>query len=378
MNLLVCINGNIPEWRACFDPPGERPRLPLPYAFGAACAGTGFTLSALDFSGSPAHGADFGPFRAVYSRNEIDRALAEADLAVFSGGDGMRQSLREARHPARRRQIAFLTYGWREKGAFTVGRRANLLATRYAARFARCVVTMTAEQARDARQSLPSYVRVLRLTVGIDTRYYAHSAQLPDVPAEHRATVERLLQEPYVILSGDQLRFNTDALDVVEATGLRLVRISQGRDKSAANPLNEEIVRRGLSEQVEVFDRISYGFLRFLHQHAAAYAGFVDATWQPAGWTVACESLASGLPVVMYDGYVARELVALGIPRELCKIVPIGNRAAFGRELVALASRPRSAALAAAARGFAAERLDIEKTGSVFATALRSALESVS
>jgi glycosyltransferase involved in cell wall biosynthesis len=377
MNLLVRIDGNIPEWQACFDPPGERPRLPLPYVFGAACSGMGFTLSGLDFSGSAARSADLGPFRAVYSPDHIDRALANANLAIFWGSDGVRQSLREALHPMRQRRIAFLTYGWREKGAFTASRRANLLTTRCAARFARCVIAMTTEQVADTRRSLPSRVSVVPLTVGIDTRFYAHPAQLADVPAKHRATMERLLQKPYVILPGDELRLNTDALDVLEKTGLRLVRISQYEYKSGTNMLRDEIVRRGLSERVEVFERISYTFLRVLLQHAAAYSGFVDATWQPAGWTAACESLASGLPVVMYDGYVARELLTLGIPRELCRVVPIGDRGAFGRELIALASRPRSVALAASARRFSAEHIDIEKTGPVFATALRSVLEGV-
>jgi glycosyltransferase involved in cell wall biosynthesis len=376
MNLLVCISGNVPEWQTCFDPVVERPRLPLPYAFGAACAGVGFTLSALDFSVFGTRGGDLGPFRVIYPQDEIDRALAESDLAIFWGGDGMRQSLRAALRPMRRRQIVFLTYGWREKGAFTPSRRANLLAIRFAARFCRCVVEMTAEQARDARQSLPFRVNVLRMRVGVDTRYYAHPAQLSDVPTEHRPTVGRLLQEPYVILPGDELRLNTDALDVMEATGLRLVRVSQYGYKSGTNLLKDQIVRRGLSERVEVFERINYAFLRFLLQKAAAYAGFVNATWQPAGWTVACEGLASGLPIVIYDGLVARELVALGVPREHCRIVPIGDRVAFGRELVAVASRPRSTALATSARGFAAEHLDIEKTGPIFAAALRSELES--
>jgi glycosyltransferase involved in cell wall biosynthesis len=375
MNLLSCISGNVPEWQDCFDPPGERPRLPLPYAFGAACSSAGFTLSALDFSGLMGRGADLGPFRALYPRHEIDRALAETDLAVFWGGDGMRQSLRQALRPMDQRQIAFLTYGWHEKGVFTLSRRANLLATRFAARFARCVVAMTAEQARDARQSLPSQVGVVPLSVGIDTRYYAHHAKLADVPTEHRATVERLLQKPYVILPGDELRLNVDALDVIEATGLRLVRVSQYGYKSGTNGLKEEIVRRGLSERVVVFERISYAFLRVLLQNAAAYAGFVDATWQPAGWTVVCESLASGLPVVMYDGYVARELVTLGIPSELCRIVPIGDRAAFGRELITLAKAAERDRLALLARRFAAEHIDLEKTGPVFATALRAVLD---
>src|ERR1700737_3876522 len=119
MKLLVCINGNIPEWQACFDQPGDRPRLPLPYAFGAACSNAGFTLSAIDFSEPITRAAGDRPFRAIYPPDQIDRALAEADLAIFWGSDGMRLSLRDVLRPRHRRQIAFLAYGWREKGAFT-------------------------------------------------------------------------------------------------------------------------------------------------------------------------------------------------------------------------------------------------------------------
>jgi hypothetical protein len=235
---------------------------------------------------------------------------------------------------------------------------------------------MTDEQAQEARAALPPSVRVVPLTIGVDTGFYAQPAQLADAPSEHRAAAERLLQEPYVILPGDELRLNADALDVVEATGLRLVRISQNGHKSGGDWLKAEIARRGLGERVFVFERVSYAFVRFLLQNAAAYAGFVDASWQPAGWTVACESLSSGLPLVIYDGYVARELFRLGVPQELCKIVARGDRAAFARELTQFAKRPHGPLPALG--GFAAARLDIAQTGPAFAAALRLAVEDVS
>jgi hypothetical protein len=77
----------------------------------------------------------------------------------------------------------------------------------------------------------------------------------------------------------------------------------------------------------------------------------------PAGWTSACEALASGTPVVLYEGLTARELRKLGAADELVRTVPTGNYQAFSRYC-----------LADGARAFAAERLNMETTGATFAT----------
>jgi glycosyltransferase involved in cell wall biosynthesis len=233
---------------------------------------------------------------------------------------------------------------------------------------------MTGRQVAAARRDLPSWLPVVKLRVGIDTCYYARSSTEFDVPEEHRAVVDKLLQEPYVILPGDELRLNEDALEVVKTTGLKLVRISQYGTKSGTNLLKEEVARRGLSDRVIVFEHIPYVFLRFLLQHALAYVGFVDSNWQPAGWTVACESLASGLPLVIYDGLTARELADLHLSPDLIRLVDFRDRNSFGRELMALASAPKSASLALSAREFAARVLDAEATAAEFGRDLVTAL----
>ena len=255
---------------------------------------------------------------------------------------GIRSCLSEVAKPQAGRKTILLSYGWKQKGSVSPVRRANLLVARQAARFARCLVLMTHEQVLDARAALPETLPVVQLRVGIDTHYYQQSTPESDVPEEHRAAVERLLKKPYLIMTGDELRLNQDALQVAQETGLQLVRVSQYGYKSNTAGLKEEVLRQGLGERLVVFERISYPFLRYLLQNAAAYVGFVDATWQPAGWTAACESLASGLPVVLYDGLVARELAYQGIPKDVMRVIPMGNRDAFAQELTTLVASPRN------------------------------------
>jgi hypothetical protein len=373
--ILVNINGNVPEWRACLGSTGVEPRLPLPFAFGAGLLSRGISLVAFDTSGKPPP-ADFSPFKSYFCADQFKAARAAADFLVLWGTSGIRSCLSDAAFGYGRPRTVLLAYGWRPFGHVALSRRVALALTRQTARFARSVVVMTRQQALAARADLPNNVNVVRLRVGIDTKYYSHASSLEDVPEQHREAVEMLLQEPYVILPGDELRLNDDALSVIRATGIRLVRIFQYGHKSGTNGFKQEVSRRGMDERVFVFERISYAFLRFLLQHANAYAGFVDASWQPAGWTVACESLASGLPLVLYDGLTARELSDQGLPCELMRVVSIGDLAGFGRELCSVASAPRSATMAMSAQRFAASELDVELTAPDFANELAAALDT--
>jgi glycosyltransferase involved in cell wall biosynthesis len=171
-------------------------------------------------------------------------------------------------------------------------------------------------------------------------------------------------------MPGDELRLNADALAVVERSRLNLVRVSQYGHKNGIANFEREIRRRNLADRVFIFERISYPALRFLMKHALAYAGLVDATWQPAGWTVACESLASGLPVVLYDGLTARELTRLGAGPNILRAVSIRNTNAFASELQVIAEADRKSDLATEARTFANAALNLERTGAVFGECL--------
>lgn len=374
--LLVAIDGNLSEWRDTLTSSLDRPRLPLPYAFGAATVNAGFRLSAIDLGTNSrrwsAEPSDTTPFEAVYPANELANALRVTDLALLWGRLGLSALVRQVFLPRPRCCLIYFSYVWEPRGTSSLRQRGQSEIARQVARLARGVVLMTAEQADAARKTLPRHVPVIEFQIGIDCSFYAHPASLSDITEVDRARVERLLQAPYVIMPGDELRLNDDALTIVEDSPLNLVRISQYGHKNGISELKTEIRRRNLSDRLLVFERISYPFLRFLLQHAAAYAGLVDATWQPAGWTVACESLASGLPIVLYEGLVSRELAQIGAGEDILRVVPMRDTDQFRAALVSFADQRQKADASRRAREFAALHLDLEKTGQDFARQLKS------
>jgi glycosyltransferase involved in cell wall biosynthesis len=246
----------------------------------------------------------------------------------------------------------------------TAGWRARRLAalTRAAAGVARAVVVMTEEQARQARSALGPRIPVLRFTWGIDCSFYRHAASANDVSSEVGEVLNALLGEPYFILAGDQLRLDEDAVALVEKHGLRIVRVPQ--ERHTADWYRRQIRERSLEGRLFVFEKVDYPTLRFLLQRATAYVGLVDSTWQPAGWTVMCESLASETPAIVYDGLTAREIRLLGA-RECVRVVPHADVAAVARSCEELMA-DRSGSLRAKAAGFSTAVLGIERTAADF------------
>jgi hypothetical protein len=373
----VVINGNIGEWRDTFTPSPDQPRLPLPYAFGAATINAGFKLSAIDVGTttrqSGAERSDTTPFHTIFPANELAAALRATDVALVWGRLGVSALLKQVFLPRARRRVFYFSYVWEPLGTSSLRQRGQLGIVRQAARLARGVVLMTAKQAEAARAMLPRRVPVVELQVGIDCGFYARPGSLSDIAEADRARVERLLQSPYVIMPGDELRLNDDALAIVEGSRLSLVRISQYGHKNGIAELKTEIKHRNLADRLLVFERVSYPAMRFLMSRAVAYAGLVDATWQPAGWTVACESLASGLPVVLYEGLTSTELKRLGAGPNIVRSVPMRDTKAFASELQSLVTAHRRSEIETDARTFATATLNLETTGAVFGERLAKA-----
>jgi glycosyltransferase involved in cell wall biosynthesis len=372
--LLVAIGDNVGEWRDALTPSPDRPRLPLPYAFGAATMKAGFRLSAIDLGAKSSQSAgkpsETVPFDAIYPAGELLGAMRATDFALLWGRPGLAALLKQVFLPRPRWRVLYFSYVWEPRGSSSLRQRARFAIAQRAAYLARGVVVMTAEQAESARAALPYHVRVIQLQIGVDCDFYAQTGSLSDIAEADRARVDRVLQSPYVIMPGDELRLNTDALSVVERSRLNLVRVSQYAHKNGIAKFEKEIRRRNLADRVFIFQRISYPALRFLMKHALAYAGLVDATWQPAGWTVACESLASGLPVVLYDGLTARELARLGAGPNILRAVSMRNTKAFASALEAIAEGVQKSDLATEARTFANATLNLERTGAAFGESL--------
>lgn len=364
MHLLTAISNNVPEWTdlETFNP--DRPRLPIPYALGGSFLQAGHSLSALDRANNVKK-LELGPFCSIYHRHDMSYALREVDAALLWGGDGLKALARQALGTTLKKKILYFSYAFSPARPTAKQRFHDVLLTALSGA-ALGTVFMTTEQALKARERLESRTPVIQFRCGIDTAFYRVKPSFEDVPEVERVRVNKLLGKPYVIMPGDELRFNQDALQFVERTGIRLVRVSQYSHKSGTEQLKHEIAARGLKELLMVFEKIDYKFLRFLFRHAYAYAGLVDSSWQPAGWTVACEALASGLPVVLYEGLTSRELEKINLPSSLVQTVAVGDLAAVSEKLSALGASPQSPQWSEQTMRFAAQHLDFSITAPPF------------
>jgi len=374
MRLLVAINNNIPEWRSTTAPSGEMPRLPLPYAFGGAFLKRGHQLSAINVSDTVPSG-ELYPFSSVHPVRNLTSALKGVDVAALWGGLGVSAILRQGMITPMQRRVVLCSYVWALNSLPTMKGKQLGLATQLAGQFAKAVVVMTEEQADLARRSLFLRVPVIKFRCGIDTAYYRIPSSICDVPETHRKQVGLLLTKPYVIMPGDELRCDNDVLELVQHSDIRLVRISQYANSDKQNRLRAEVKRRGIQDRFFVFEKISYAFMRFLLQNASAYAGLVDSSWQPAGWTVVCEALSSGLPVVVYDGLVTRELAWTGVDPSICRSVPMGNIPAFQDALQYFVSQSRREDNLEKARSFSQDFLDFKQTADDFVVAMEKVVD---
>ena len=132
------------------------------------------------------------------------------------------------------------------------------------------------------------------------------------------------------------------------------------------NRLIKKIKEHGLSKNLIILENISYTFLRFLLRNASAYVGFVDSSWQPAGWTVACEALASGLPIVLYEGLVSKEMKEIGAPSNYVFSCPQGNLNSFLNITVSLIKSDHKKKFSDDIAKFAKENLDFKITAPLF------------
>lgn len=362
---LLSIGNNSHEWYQSLNKSSDYPRLPLLYGFGSVFHQRGHQLLGLEGNATQAQIVT-SPFTRIYPRQLVGEAIRESDLSIFWGGDAIRAIVKQSSPTILKRKVILSSYIW-ELGKLSQWKMKRLgIATHLASKFAKGVVVMTSEQQKQARQTLPVHVPVLKFTCGIDTGFYRLPSDFSDVPEIYRLTVDSLLKQPYVIMPGDEQRCHSHALDILSHSNLNLVRISQYTKNTDANWFRQEIYNRGLENRCFFFEKISYPFLRFLLHNASAYAGLVDSTWQPAGWTVACEAIASGLPVVLYEGLVSRELEDLGASRFLHP-VKMGDTKTFQIILENLVNKQPDIKLKQDTYNFAAQNINLEITAPQFA-----------
>jgi hypothetical protein len=364
--ILVGIHENADEWNNTLSYCSTRPRLPLPYAFGNAFYQRGHQLCAINSSSSQISVDCQLPFEKIYSQDLFITALQETDINIFWASQGIKAIAQQLFLNPFCKKTILASYIWNTINLSGFKKKQLGLATNIASHLARALIVMTTEQANLARVQLHHNVPIIKFTCGIDTKFYQETITFTDVPENNKKIVESLLNRPYVIMPGDEQRCNDHALEILKNSDLRLVRIAQYTKSQDAQWFKEEIIKNNLSKRCFFFEKISYPFLRFLLRNAAVYAGLVDSTWQPAGWTVACEAVASGLPIVLYDGLVARELSLLGAA-EFLRVVPMGNIKIFQRELEFLVAEGTTIEQSEKTKDFAATHLNLELTGDSFA-----------
>jgi glycosyltransferase involved in cell wall biosynthesis len=374
MKLLVSIQ-SIQPWQESMKKSCERPRLALPYAFATAFYNRNHQLFAIEDSKVKDRTAATRPFEYIYQQHELLKAMRNVDLTMLGGGGDygisaiLRQMLNQILLSPPRYRVLFVAYVWQLSTLPTLKKKVAGMAVRFLARFSRAVIVMTDEQLVLAKQMLTSRIPVIRFICGIDTYFYKIKSNYSDIPETHRSSIDKLLTKPYAIMLGDQQRCNNDALELIKHCDIQLVRVLRGKKTSVW--FNEEIQKHGFNDRLFIFEDISYIFLRFLLQHASAYVGLVDSSWQPAGWTVACEALSSGLPIILYDGLVSREIRRMGADNRIMRSVPYGDILAFQAELESVISQDLST-ISKLSKDFASNNLDIENTSRHFVKQVES------
>lgn len=372
MRLLISADADPKELRESVTPNPKSPRLHALYQFGAGFHKRGHQIHGINVFTPRTDSDVFLPFQCIYKKGELKHALQNVDLAIFWSKPAIWAiwnsfGLFSVKQKA---PIVLASYVWSPRNAPGIKEKISSIAALISSYLSHAVVLMTSEQTQKAREMLPPHIPVIKLGVGIDTSFYKITSSESDIPLECREAVRSFMHFPYVVLSGDQLRCDGDLLSLAARIPyLRVVRVCQSAQN--AKYLREQISSKKLMTRFTLFEKIDYPFLRYLFQHAAGYAGLIDSSWQPAGWSATCEAIASGLPVILYDGLVARELTHLKAG-ELIRIVPHRDIRLFQSELETLINTQKNYDSIQRAQEFAAKSLDIESTTDQFVTQIEN------
>jgi hypothetical protein len=358
------------HWLDSVEISAVRPRLAIPYVFLTAFVKRGHSVSAISYESDAVPGSN-NVFSKIYGQSGLTVALKENDISLLWGGRGAVSTLMRVGRSSN--SIMLGTYVWSLSYLPSLGRKVLGLMTRIAARFSRAAVFMTREQANQARRDLPAECEVLDLNMGVDTTFYRAKTDLSEIQPDLQQTMEKIIRKPYVVMLGDQQRCDDDLLELVQLSDLNFVRVCRNREtfENLARKVDEE----GLTDRLYCFHDVDHLTARFILQNAVCYLGLVDSRWQPASWTVACESLASGTPVIIYDGIAVNELQQLGAGTEIVRVVDHGNVHQVAVEIEYFRSSI-DVSLRQVCFDFSAQELDMEKTAPSFVKAVESMLQN--
>lgn len=357
MRVRVLVTVDPADFRALGgDDPGL-PRQPLAYPFYGGLKRQGWEV---DLKRVRSDG--LGKLAtALAGAADLEALRDSPDIVIALGmGGGELLFLAGGRRDARRVAVVQTPRSGHLRGIKRIARDALV---RRALRRSALVLFQLREQADEEPTRLRLDPKaVAAWTIGIDSRYFAPAPAFAD--ATIRPEIRALAGRPYAITAGDQLRDEALLAAVMKESGLSFVRVSQ-----------ETRVEAFWAGRPDAFcrARLPAAEMRFLYQHATCSLNLADNSWQPAGYTVALESLACGAPMIMNHGLVTRELARHGSPPPFIEIAsPVRVDEARSRLRELAADLARRAALARDGRALVERELTIERCADALDAILRA------
>ncbi len=291
---VLVVTGDDPQrFRALGGGDPTLPRHELAYPYYGALLEAGCSVEVVPLS-----------YRSPASLRRVARRLGDFDVAIGWSMEGAMLALAATPYRANRKVVTVAYANRRPRRNRWVAAVRDLVFWA-GLRVGGLTLYVTRQQADEAQADfrlLPR--RTGYCQVGVDAEFFAPAPAHAGAPLA--PDVRRAAQSPYVVVAGDQQRDESLTAAVVRGTGLRLVRLTQ-------EPGTQRLWERRRAEDAglaDVFCRagLSFAEVRYLYQRALCVLNLVDNSWQPAGLTVAKESMACGVPLIMNRGLTTREL----------------------------------------------------------------------
>ncbi|MBF9040360.1 hypothetical protein LSUCC0387_05570 [Rhodobacterales bacterium LSUCC0387] len=322
----ILMNGRCDEWAHALDhfENHSKPRLPIPYSILAKYPRDEVHFVGISF-GNELSKTKY-PFSRVVSYRNIIEVRRTCDVIVAWGRYAILNCILDLFEFPRNKKTIIISYDWP-----CFHRQSNFLRSIYQAfqsfiaKFSRGVSVMTEEQKLSAKSYLPPWISVEKIDFRIDASFYKYFDPVVCDQAWFDKFSEENHHRPYMVMLGDELRIEDDAITVAKNTEMSVVRVCQYMNADTKAEILHKVSAQGLISKYHMMNNLSYGQLLLLLRNASGYLGLVDSTWQPAGWTSLSEALCCRLPAIVYDGLVSREMQFRGIPASAMKVIASGD-----------------------------------------------------